>query len=321
MHTKTSLALIVLALLLIGGLGLHGALAQLQGEKYFEETGHSVSGEFYMHYFSIQSYDELYGFPITDVFTDATTGHSIQYFQKARFELIPEAPFGQRIRRAPLGEYLYEANRPFPIPENSPGCRTFPDSSFQVCYAFREFFEANGGEEQLGYPISNIESLDDGRMVQYFQQARLEWLPSSDAEQRVVLADLGYQYFYLRGENPRELLPAPGGDTNEGVIELQVRAYPIQAVTTAQSSQTVHVIVQDQRLLPVRGARVVLNIHMPSGETLTYPVDLPTNDQGITSLSFPVISQSIGIVEIEALASHDEYNLNARTVTSFRIWW
>jgi hypothetical protein len=321
MGMKARLASIVIILFLLSGLGLYGVFAQLQDEKYFEETGHSVSGEFYRHYFSVTNYIELYGYPITEVFTDSTTGNPIQYFQKARFELNPEAPFGQRIRRTPLGEYLYEAGQPFPIPENYPGCRTIPQSGYQVCYVFRDFFEANGEQEQFGLPISNIELLDDGRRVQYFQQARMEWLPGSDSEQRVVLTDLGYQYFHMSGEDPGKLVPVPGGSINDGVMELQVRAYPIQAVTTANGAQTVHVIVQDQRLLPVGGAEVVLNVHMPSGEMLTYPVDSPTNAQGVTNISIPVIAQSVGIVEIEALASHKEYKLDARTVTSFRIWW
>jgi len=321
MGNKARLASIMMVLLLFGGLVLHQAFAQFQGERYFTETGHSVSGEFYEQYFSAPNYLKLYGFPITEVFTDTVTGHQIQYFQKARFELVPDPIVGQHVQRTPLGEFLYEAGQPFPIPANSPGCRTFAPSGFQVCYVFLEFFETHGGETQFGAPISNIELLEDGRRVQYFQEARFEWLPSIDSEQRVELADLGYQYFYVHGENPSELLPVPGGAINNGVMNLQVRAYTEHAVTKANDSQTVHVIVQDQRLLPVSGANVVLNITMPTGMMLTYPIDLPTNNQGVTSISIPVISESIGKVEIEALVSHTEYNLNARTITSFRIWW
>ena len=245
----------------------------------------------------------------------------MQYFQKARFELVPDPLLGQRIQRTPLGEYLYEAGQLFPLADNYPGCRTFPQTGYQVCFVFLEFFEAYGGENQFGLPISNIELLEDGRRVQYFQEARFEWLPSIGSEQHVELTDLGHLYFDVQGENPAHKRPKPGGDINEGVIELRARAYPEQAVTTANDSQTVHVIVQDQRLLPVAGADVVVNLRMPSGALLTYPIEEPTDGRGVAKITVPVISQSVGAVEIEALVRHEEFNLEAKTVTSFRVWW
>jgi len=324
MAVKARLASIILILLLLGGLFLRETLAQSQGD-YFEETGHWVRGEFWALYNSTPNYLQLYGFPITEEFQDAMTGVQFQYFQKARFELHP----GQRVRRTPLGESFLnenEARRPLPIPENSPACRTFPQTGFQVCYAFLEFFDANGGEDQFGQPISNIELLDDDRRVQYFQEARFEWQPGRPPGQRVVLTDLGYQYFFIRGEDPVLLLPVPrieGENIAENALNLQARAYPGQAVTKAGEYQTVYVIVQDQRLMFIEGAQVTLRIHMPSGETYEHLVERPTDAKGITYSSFFVESQSIGIAEVEVLVKYGngKRDLDAQTVTSFRIWW
>jgi hypothetical protein len=61
-----------------------------------------------------------------------------------------------------------------------------------VIYAFFSFFDNNGGAELFGYPISEYGPENGtGRIVQYFQRARLEWYPELAPEQRVQLADLG----------------------------------------------------------------------------------------------------------------------------------
>ena len=66
---------------------------------YFEETGHTVSGDFWRHW-QARGLD-AYGFPISEPFEDG--GVRNQYFQRARFELGragPGAPgdAGDRIR-------------------------------------------------------------------------------------------------------------------------------------------------------------------------------------------------------------------------------
>ena len=50
---------------------------------YFEETGHTVSGDFWRHW-QARGLD-AYGFPISEPFDDG--GVRNQYFQRARFEL------------------------------------------------------------------------------------------------------------------------------------------------------------------------------------------------------------------------------------------
>jgi len=58
---------------------------------------------------------------------------------------------------------------------------------------------------------------------------------------------------------------------------------------------------------------------MPSGEEALYIISPLTNDKGITIFSFPFSSEEVGIVQITVKATRD--NLEAKTTTSFRIWW
>jgi len=302
-------------------LGLDRTFAQTQGGKYFVETGHWVTGEFWAFYSSTPNNLQLYGYPLTEVFIDETNGKSVQYFQKARFELDLDQPIGQRVKLAPLGDYLRETGQPLLIDATSPVCRTAPNTDFQICYAFRDFYDANGGLAQFGEPMSNLMRMDDGLMVQYFQNARFEWRPGTSGSY-VVLSDLGYQYFDVHSEDPSLLIPVySGGGIVEGILSLQVRAYVKTAVTKAGGEQTVYIVVQDQRLMPVEGAEAVLYTRMPSGEIDEIPVNLKTNAQGITQQEFSFSSASVGIAEVVVVIRQKELGLQSRTITSFRIWW
>jgi hypothetical protein len=308
----------LLAVAVLFAIGSQQTLAQTDEEQYFAETGHSVVGQFLDIYRRASDPVQLYGYPITDAFQDPTTGLILQYFQKARFELQSAASGGQRVQISPLGEYLYQPGQPLPMPTNSPACRTFAPNGLQVCYAFLEFFDQHGGEAQFGKPISNLE-LQGDVIAQYFQRARFEWRPTRPAGQRVVLAELGTQYFYAHAENPARLLPDPGDDIIKGVLNLQAHAYPVKAITGRNGFQTVYVIVQDQRLLPIAGAQVQLVVKLPSGEVKTFAIPAPTNAQGITHFTFPFATDTIGSAKIDVTATRD--NLTTQTATSFRIWW
>jgi len=317
---RLHISALVFIVLTIGGLGWQKSLAQSDQEQYFDETGHRVTGEFLNAYKNVSNPLLLYGYPITDAYQDPTTNNLVQYFQKARFELYPEAPIGQRVQLAPLGYYLYVSGQgqPLRITDSSPACQTFLESGFKVCYAFLAFFIGNGGEAQFGQPVSNTE-IQNNYMVQYFERARFEWHPELRTGQRVVLSNLGTQYFYFHGENPARLLPEPGSDTNAGVLSLRAHAFPLKAVTGAQGHQTVNIIIQDQRFLPVSDATVSIVVRMPSGQETRYIVPTPTNSQGITHYEFPFSSNAIGVAEIQISVLHG--NLKGQTVTSFRIWW
>ncbi len=69
--------------------------------EFFPETGHRLGGGFktYWHAHGLNmddagvSYREslaLFGYPISEEFTDPATGYTVQYFERARFEYHPE---------------------------------------------------------------------------------------------------------------------------------------------------------------------------------------------------------------------------------------
>jgi hypothetical protein len=308
----------LLILVLIGSATWQSSLAQ-GGEEYFDETGHVVTGEFLSAYRSVPNPVQLYGYPITDAFQDTTRNLLVQYFQKARFELDPAGPVGNRVKVSPLGEYLYTPGPEAALTVNPGACRTYyPPDGYRLCYAFLEFYDRHGGQKQFGLPISNIE-WHDGRMVQYFQNARLEYHPEMPVGQRIVLAQLGSQYFYRHAEDPSLLLPDQGDNVSRSIRSLRVRAYPERAVTGKTGSQTVYITVQDQRLLPVANAQVILILSMPGQQEKRFIVPTLTNDAGITQFTFPFSAEEVGMATIKVLASRGD--LQSDTTASFRIWW
>lgn len=68
--------------------------------------------------------------------------------------------------------------------------RYFEDTHFWVSGKFLEFWNANGGLDIFGYPIS-AEYNEDGILVQYFQKARMEWHVSGPYANSVTLGKLG----------------------------------------------------------------------------------------------------------------------------------
>ena len=289
----------------------------------FPETGHTLSGEFLAFYERTPNARIVYGFPITEAFIDPVYGRMVQYFQKARFELFPNEPLVLRVRLSDLGEWLYEPGQPRALAANSPSCRTFyPEGEskigpgFQVCYAFLDFFLANGGINQFGNPISNLES-HDGRFVQYFQKARFEWHPQFPSGQRVQLTNLGSIYFNQQAVDQNYL--RQGDNIPQTILHLHVRAYPQQAVTGLQGHQVIYIVVQDQNLLPVANANITLLLRTPSGTESSLPVQIETDQKGLARLTFPFETKQPGLFTLMMTAQLGD--LLGQTSCSFRAWW
>lgn len=306
--------------MLIGGthvLAQDGGSAS-QDLRYFSETGHSVSGEFLIAYNSATNPELIYGFPITDAF-ERDYGF-IQYFERARFELHPENPPELRVVITLLGSLLHETSYTLPSPGSIPGCRYFPESYYRVCYDFLEFFEANGGAAQFGYPISNYE-IRNGLMVQNFQRARLEWHPELPSGEQIRPADLGKEYFSLLNENPVRLLSQPPGvdGYTHGplVTELQLRGFFENSVTHSSGEQTVYIILQDQKVDGVPEAKITLEIQGSDGSPLE-SVELTTNKYGFIEHTFTFNDQPPGRARVKITAEYD--NLSETSTASFWIW-
>jgi hypothetical protein len=202
----------------------------------------------------------------------------------------------------------------------SSGCQVFPDSGlpFSVCYAFLDFFEEHGGVSQFGYPISNFENRDD-LIVQYFQKARFEWHPELPSGNRVILSNLGSEYFKKVGENPDLLMPQLGDNIPQSILALHVTPFPVYAVVPRISKQTMYIVVQDQNHRPLPGVIVNMTVKPPGVEKDTQPFSAVTNKAGIAKITFDINYEYTGLAEVRVTAIHE--NLVKKVISSFWVWW
>jgi hypothetical protein len=320
------LVLLSLAVLLTGMSASPTPKAPTGDELYFSESGHSVSGEFLDYFKKADDPLLLFGYPLTEVFEQPLKqqGWRVQYFQHVRMELDPTAPAGARISLAYLGSRFYDdptlrgtdAN----IDTNNWSCRYFPVTKLNVCYAFLQFYDAHDGATYFGNPISKMETMSDGRLVQYFEKARMEWWPERPVGARVILSDLGKWDFEINvGGTDKSRPQQPGPDIVQD-IRLSVWAFVAKPLVKANATQTINVVVQNQFFQPVQGALVMAAIKYPDGQVVNQR--LPETDiNGVTTMTLPVgnysPNQMVG-VEVNVKISQGP---SAIANTYFRIWW
>ena len=291
------------------------AIAQSTTVQFFPETGHHVRGDFLRFYKSVQNPSLVFGYPITEQIT-SNDGKTVQYFQRARFELKTELPENQRVQLTPVGQVLYQPSDQLKL-SNTAGCDLFP-TGFSVCFAFLDFFKGNGGGAQFGNPISPFE-FHENLIVQYFERARFEWRADRPEGQRVVLTDLGRFYFDQLSEDPALLKPVkPVDATINPILSIKVHAFVAKSLTRSTGQQTVHVIVQSQTQQAISNATGKVTVHWPDGRTEDY--FFTTNSAGLGTVTFNFADQKQGeLVPIDVTVVYQ--GLGSTTRTSFRIWF
>ena len=263
------------------------ASAQSADVQYFPETGHNIKGEFLRFYLSAKDPRLVYGYPITEQIT-SRDGRTVQYFQRARFELNVDG--NQRVQLTSIGQGTYKIGGQLNI-NNSSGCQLFI-TGYRVCFAFLDFFNANGGTAQFGNPISPFE-YHENLIVQYFERARFEWRAERPDGQRVVITDLGRLYFDQLGEDQAYLKPiSPLDATINPILSIKVRAFVLKSVTLSSGQQTVYVIAQSQTLQAISNATGKASVHLPDGTTAEY--FFTTNTSGIGTIAFSFANQKQG---------------------------
>jgi len=291
------------------------ASAQSTDAQYFPETGHNVKGEFLRYYKAAKDPALVYGYPITEQMT-SKDGRSVQYFQRARFELVADLPGKPRIQTTAIGQAAYKPGGQLNI-DNSSGCQLFL-TGFRVCFAFLDFYKANGGGAQFGNPISPFE-YHENLIVQYFEKARFEWRADRPEGQRVAITDLGRAYFDQLGEDQAQLKSvSPLDATINPVLSLKVRAFVLKSVMLSSGNQTVYVIVQSQTLQALANVSGKATVHWSGGKSEDY--FFTTNNGGIGTVTFGFSDQKQGeLVPIDIVVTYQ--GLTGGTTTSFRIWF
>ncbi|HET8627248.1 MAG TPA: glycoside hydrolase family 3 N-terminal domain-containing protein [Thermomicrobiales bacterium] len=181
---------------------LRGGLAPT---RYFPETGHTLSHGFLAYWEQFGGLP-VFGYPLTDEYTDPGTGLVTQYLERARFEWHPGAwPSRYDVELGQLGRELAQrqgllGTPPFQRIEAATDahCTYFPETGHRLCFGFRDYWQAHGGLPIFGYPLSEeFRDPASGLTVQYFERQRLEYHPDNPPGWQVEGGLLG-----------RQLLPA-----------------------------------------------------------------------------------------------------------------
>ena len=285
--------------------------------QYFPETGHNVKGDFLRFYKSTSDPLLVFGYPITEEFR-SVDGNTVQYFQRARFELHTDLLEGQRVTLTSLGKATYKPGSQQLDINNPSACQSF-STRFRVCFAFLDFYKENGGTAQFGKPISPF-VFQDNLIVQYFEKARFEWRADRPEGQRVVPTDLGRNYFDQLGEDQAYLrsITTPLNATINDVLAIHLRAFVAKAVTLASGEQTVYIVVESQTHQAISNTTGKATIRFADGHTEAY--FFSTNASGLGSVRFSFANQVQGdLVPVGIIVTYQ--GLSATTTTSFRIWY
>jgi LPXTG-site transpeptidase (sortase) family protein len=89
----------------------------------------------------------------------------------------------------------------------------FQETGHTLAYSFRRFFDRHGGLLIFGYPLTEV-FLEDGRPVQYFERARLEW----HADLGIVQAGHLGRWAAAQQSSPA-LLPVPPIEPADPAVE------------------------------------------------------------------------------------------------------
>ncbi len=200
---RNTLRTLLLAMLLVSVAPTSPAAAQPSftpvaglAYRYFPATGHSITRNIKTFY-EANGGEVAFGAALTELFVE--DGLQVQYFERARFEIRPDAAPTERIVLTHLGRQA-SAGRSDPafqwLAAAPPGAEQyFVESGHSLRGLFNIFWLNNGGLKAFGYPISEelTETEPDGSplLVQYFERVRFELHIEAEPARQVQLTDLG----------------------------------------------------------------------------------------------------------------------------------
>ena len=205
---------IALGLLLLPTPGMALDVRAQANSRTFPETGKVVKGRF-LQYWDDHGGLAQQGYPISEPMSEVsqTDGklYTVQYFERAVFELHPENRPPDDVLLSLLGAFRYQQKYKGAAPNQSPnqeaGARFFRETGKRVGGLFLNYWANHGGVAWQGYPISDefMETSDlNGKpyKVQYFQRAVFEFHPENERAYQVLLSQLGtyrYSELYVAG--------------------------------------------------------------------------------------------------------------------------
>jgi hypothetical protein len=191
-------------------------------------------------------------------------------------------------------------------------CRLFPSTGKNVCYEFRNFYDAHSGAVYFGQPISNTEMLD-GRLVQYFERARMEWYPERPYGQRVVLTPLGLIYIQkVEGIGSTNIIEAPEN--------LDVSVFMADPSLGKGQKQTVFIRIT-RKGQPVGGLSPMVTLVYPDETEKNFRPSQKTDQDGVTSEDFSIDDvQPNQVIRVEVEVQTPDGS-SGKSGTWFRTWW
>ncbi|MFL5733917.1 MAG: neutral zinc metallopeptidase [Chloroflexia bacterium] len=178
--------------------------------QLFPQTGKTVSGRF-LDYWNTHDGLMQQGYPISEEMQEQSQvdgrTYTVQYFERAVFELHPENPAPYDVLLSLVGAMQYASKYPSGAPGQQPypagDSVLFPETGHRLGGLFLDYWNSHGGLMQQGYPVSDLfteVSALDGKTytVQYFQRAVFEYHPENQAPYNVLLSQLGTFSFAQR---------------------------------------------------------------------------------------------------------------------------
>jgi hypothetical protein len=282
---------LALALLLLSVLPCTPAAAQ-EDVIYIPETGHYLRGQF-RAFWESRGGVGIFGFPITEEYVRQSDGRIVQYFERARFELLasgsqPTVILGQ-LGREILGGRTFPKAEPIPTTNDK---RYIEETGYIIQYGFKEIWETRGGAPIFGFPLSNEikERIDDGseRTVQYFENFRFEYWPEFPPGQRVLFTRLGG-----RLAPPQLLPPLPPNSAPAGPIPESGQPAPPPPGQGSGLPANINAVVEPQVGPPGTTFAFGANGFEP-GEQVGVWVNAP--DQSVLGANFQVPADDSGSI-------------------------
>ncbi len=213
-HLANRVLMLVAAIITVAQLSITASMARSpqagETSRTFPETGKTVSGKF-LTYWDTHGGLAQQGYPISSELQEIsdTDGkvYTVQYFERAVFELHPELAGTQyEVLLSLLGNFSYAkkyqsmGGAPGQQPNREAGSVFSTQTGKRLGGLFLQYWQTHGGLAQQGFPISDefMEKSDlDGKTyrVQYFERAVFEYHPENKPPFNVLLSQLGtYRY-------------------------------------------------------------------------------------------------------------------------------